>query len=195
MGLRLAKGTAKPTTCCWLARWFDCSRWVATSSLPPFAIPVSVSWVRLGKSNKLILDVRDTVAGPHTEHGCSCTYVYMLLHLQGPWSCIGRDALDWYSVSISAAGHVSPSHACHWAGRYLLCFFYLVLDSHQLLWDITVCTLSWQLIQVEETSSRDLTSVFDIICALNDRIAIWMFCRCCKRWVWRHWCYQQFLNC
>jgi hypothetical protein len=26
------------------------SRWVAISSLPPFAVPVSVLWVKLGKS-------------------------------------------------------------------------------------------------------------------------------------------------
>jgi hypothetical protein len=34
--LRLAKGTAKRNTCCWLARWLDWSRWVAISSLTPF---------------------------------------------------------------------------------------------------------------------------------------------------------------
>jgi hypothetical protein len=39
--LRLAKGTAKPYTCCWLARWFDWSRWVVISSLIPFAVWVS----------------------------------------------------------------------------------------------------------------------------------------------------------
>jgi hypothetical protein len=39
--LRLANGTAKPNTCCWLARWFDWSRWVAISSLTPFAVWVS----------------------------------------------------------------------------------------------------------------------------------------------------------
>jgi len=32
--LSLAKGAAKPNTCCGLARWFDWLMWVASSSLP-----------------------------------------------------------------------------------------------------------------------------------------------------------------
>lgn len=47
-----------------------------------------------------------------------------VLHMQGPWSCVGRDAIDWYSVSISAPRHVSPSFACYWAG---MCFLVSVL--------------------------------------------------------------------
>ncbi len=47
--LRLAKGTAKPNTSCRLTRWFDWFRWVASSSLPPFAVPVSLVWVTMGK--------------------------------------------------------------------------------------------------------------------------------------------------
>jgi hypothetical protein len=33
-----------------LVRQFDWSRWVAVSSLLPFAVPVSVLWVKLEKS-------------------------------------------------------------------------------------------------------------------------------------------------
>ncbi len=47
--LRLAKGTAKPNTSCRLARWFDWFRCVAISSLLPFAVPVSLVWVTMGK--------------------------------------------------------------------------------------------------------------------------------------------------
>jgi len=43
----LAKGTSKPSTCCWLARCLDWSRWVAIISLLPFV--VLVLWVRLVK--------------------------------------------------------------------------------------------------------------------------------------------------
>ncbi len=44
--LRLAKGIAKPNTCCWLAKWFVWSSWVAISNLLPFIVPVLVLWVR-----------------------------------------------------------------------------------------------------------------------------------------------------
>jgi len=47
--LRLAKGIARADTYYRLARWFDSSRWVVISSVPPFAVPVSVSRVRLKK--------------------------------------------------------------------------------------------------------------------------------------------------
>jgi len=43
--LRLAKGPAKPDTCCGLARLFDWFRWVAISSLLSFAVPVLVGEV------------------------------------------------------------------------------------------------------------------------------------------------------
>jgi hypothetical protein len=43
--LRLAKGPAKPDTCCLLARLFDWFRWVAISSLLSFAVPVLVGEV------------------------------------------------------------------------------------------------------------------------------------------------------
>ncbi len=68
--LRLAKGTAQHNTCCWLARWFDWSRWIAINSLWPFAVPISVLWVmmmRLGESTLLIFDVRNIVLGPKTK--------------------------------------------------------------------------------------------------------------------------------
>jgi hypothetical protein len=35
-------------TCCWLARWFGWFRWFAISNLLPFAVPLSVLWVRDG---------------------------------------------------------------------------------------------------------------------------------------------------
>jgi hypothetical protein len=43
----VCKGTAKAITlaCCWLARSFDWSRWVAISNLPP----ILVLWVGLAK--------------------------------------------------------------------------------------------------------------------------------------------------
>jgi hypothetical protein len=45
--LEVVKGATKATTpaCCWLARSFDWSRWVAISNLPP----ILVLWVGLAK--------------------------------------------------------------------------------------------------------------------------------------------------
>jgi hypothetical protein len=40
--LRLAKGTAEPSTYCSLARWFNWSMWVAIINLQPFAVTVLV---------------------------------------------------------------------------------------------------------------------------------------------------------
>jgi hypothetical protein len=45
----LAKGTAEPSTYCWLATWFNWSMWVAIINLQPFAVTVLVLWVKLGK--------------------------------------------------------------------------------------------------------------------------------------------------
>jgi hypothetical protein len=72
-GWQKTQHTLKANTYCWLARLFDWSRWVAIGSLPAFARPVSVFWARLRKSKQLILDVRNTVRGPDTEHGWSCS--------------------------------------------------------------------------------------------------------------------------
>jgi hypothetical protein len=55
------------------------------SSFPPFAVAVSVLWVKLGINKELILDVRDTIAGPHNEHGCEAALTcisFISLHLQ-----------------------------------------------------------------------------------------------------------------
>ncbi len=49
--LSLAKGAAKPNTCCRLARWFDWLMWVPSSSLPRFTVPISVLWVGWEKVN------------------------------------------------------------------------------------------------------------------------------------------------
>jgi len=47
--LRLVKDTAKSNTCCWLARSFDWSRWVAISSLPTICSPSFSSMGGVGK--------------------------------------------------------------------------------------------------------------------------------------------------
>jgi hypothetical protein len=47
-----AKESKKPSTWCQLTKQFDWSRWVAVISLSPFAIPILVLWVRLGKKSK-----------------------------------------------------------------------------------------------------------------------------------------------
>ncbi len=47
----------------WLDAWFDWSKWVAIYSLSPFAVPVSVVWMRLEKTKKLILDIEMLLQG------------------------------------------------------------------------------------------------------------------------------------
>lgn len=54
------------------------------SSFPPFAVAVSVLWVKLGINKELILDVRDTIAGPHNEHGCEAALTCISLY---PYIC------------------------------------------------------------------------------------------------------------
>jgi hypothetical protein len=101
-GWQKTQHTLKANTYCWLARLFDWSRWVAIGSLPAFARPVSVFWARLRKSKQLILDVRNTVRGPHTEH---------------KWAALSTPVISCSETSAQPNTEVNP-----WSELYAISF-------------------------------------------------------------------------
>lgn len=103
--LRQAKGTVQPSTCCWLVRWFDSSRWVAILRSSTFQFQFYQQGLEKVKDKSCVGEILLQDLGDHSELQQSFFMIEFLLISYGCSGSLITELLFHYYIYYSLHIH------------------------------------------------------------------------------------------